>query len=87
MASAQQHVELALELHPDADRAAVEHWLRERGLDALPLVSGVLASGDSSAAREAFGVEPAGELPVPGDLRSHVKSVVVVPPKQPHGAL
>jgi hypothetical protein len=85
MASAQHHVELALELRPGADRAAVERWLLGHGLDVLPLVSGVLASGESGAARTAFGAEPEGELPVPGELRAHVKSVVAVPPMQLHG--
>ena len=85
MASAPQHVELALELRPGADRGAVERWLRGHGLDVLPLVSGLLATGDASAARAAFGAEPAGDLPVPRELGAHVESVVAVPPKQLHG--
>ncbi len=85
MTSAQQHVELALELRPGADRGAVERWLRERGLDVLPLVSGLLATGDAGTALAAFGAEPEGELPVPGELRAHVQSVVAVPPMQLHG--
>jgi hypothetical protein len=85
MASAQQHVELALELHPGADRDAVERWLRGRGLDVVPLVSGLLATGEAGVARAAFGAEPEGELPVPGELRAHVQSVVAVPPMELHG--
>jgi hypothetical protein len=85
MASAQQHVELALELRSGADRDAVERWLRGHGLDVLPLVSGLLATGDAEAARAAFGAEPEGELPVPGELGAHVQSVVAVPPMELHG--
>lgn len=85
MASAQRHVELAVGLRPGADRAAVERWLRRHGLEVMPLVSGLLASGDATAARAAFGAEPDGELPVPGDLEAHVQSVVAVPPMQLHG--
>ena len=85
MASSQQHVELALELCSGADRTAVEQWLRGYGLDVLPLVSGLLATGDAEAARAAFGAEPEGELPVPRELRAYVRSVVAVPPMELHG--
>jgi hypothetical protein len=84
MASEQQHVEVAVELRPGADRGAVASWLRQHGLDALPLVVGVLATGDASAVRAAFGAEPRGTLPVPEELWGQVESVAVVPPKRLH---
>ncbi len=84
MASEQQHVEVAVELRPGADRDAVASWLRQHGLDALPLVVGVLATGDATAVRAAFGAEPRGTLPVPEELCGQVESVAVVPPKRLH---
>ena len=84
MASEQQHVEVAIELRPGADPGVVSTWLRQHGLDVMPLVVGLLATGDATAVRAAFGGEPEGTLPVPGELRSHVESVAVVPPKRLH---
>jgi hypothetical protein len=85
MATEPQHVELAVELHPGADRDVVEAWLRRRGFDVLPLVEGLLATGDAAAVRNAFGAEPSGALPPPPELRALVRSVMVAPPKQLHG--
>jgi hypothetical protein len=84
MASEQQHVEVVVELRPGADRGVVAAWLRQHGLDAVPLVVGLLATGDATAARAAFGVDLDGALPVPEELRAHVESVAVVPPKRLH---
>ena len=81
MASEKQHVEVAVELLPGADEGAVKDWLRQRGLETLPLVVGILATGDAAAVRAAFGAEPHGVLAVPEELRPHVSSVAVVPPK------
>jgi hypothetical protein len=84
MASEQQHVEVVVELRPGADADSVAVWLRRYALDALPLVVGLLATGESAAVRAAFGAEPQGTLPVPAALRAHVASVAVVPPKRLH---
>jgi hypothetical protein len=84
MASEQQHVEVAVELRPGADSGVVANWLRQHGLDVMPLVVGLLATGDATAVRAAFGAEPQGTLPVPEELRAHVESVAVVPPKRLH---
>jgi len=84
MASEQQHVEVAVELRPGADPGVVATWLRRHGLDAMPLVVGLLATGDAAAVRSAFGADPEGSLPVPEQLHAHVASVAVVPPKRLH---
>jgi hypothetical protein len=84
MASEQQHVEVTIELRPGADPGVVAKWLRQHGLDAMPLVVGLLATGDATAVRAAFGAEPQGTLAVPEELRAHVQSVAVVPPKRLH---
>jgi hypothetical protein len=84
MAYQQQHVELVVEFRPGADAGVVANWLRQHSLDALPLVVGLLATGDAAAVRAAFGTEPQGTLPVPEELRAHVASVAVVPPKRLH---
>jgi hypothetical protein len=82
MASEQEHVEVAVELRPGADPDVVATWLRQHGLDALPLVVGLLATGEATAVGTAFGAEPRGTLPVPEDLRAHIASVAVVPPRR-----
>ena len=64
--------------------SASEAGCGEHNLEALPLVVGLLATGDAAAVRAAFGAEPEGELPVPEELRADVESVSVVPPKQLH---
>ncbi len=68
------HSELIVELQSGADAAAVEKWLRQHGLEVLPLTVGLLASGEEEAVRKA--------LTVPDDLRAHVKSVAVAGPKR-----
>jgi hypothetical protein len=84
MASEQEHLEVAVELRPGADPDVVATWLRGHGLEAMPLVVGLLGTGEAIAVRAAFGAEPQGTLPVPEELRSHVASVAVVPPRRLH---
>lgn len=84
MASESQHVEVAVELRRGADPGLVENWLLRHGLNVMQLVVGFLATGDATAVRAAFGAEPQGMLPVPEELRAHVESVAVVPPKGFH---
>ncbi len=84
MPSDEQHVEVAVEVRAGADAEVVADWLREHGLSAMPLVAGLLATGDATVVRSAFGAEPEGALPVPEELRAHVESVAVVPPKKLH---
>ena len=46
------HSELIVELRGGAEAAAVENWLRQHGLDVLPLTVGLLASGEEDAVRK-----------------------------------
>jgi hypothetical protein len=66
--------ELIVELRSGADAAVVERWLRQRGLDVLPITVGLLASGEETAVRNAQTVEV--------ELSAHVKSASVVGPKR-----
>lgn len=82
--SERQHVEVVVALRPGADPGVVAEWLRRRGLDVMPLVVGVLATGDASAVRAAFGPDLGGALAVPEELRADVESIALVPPKRLH---
>ena len=75
---------MVVELKPGADPAPVVRWLHQHGLATLPLVVGMLATGDAEAFRAAFEAEPTGTLPVPEGLDEHVASITVAPPKQMH---
>lgn len=86
MASEGQHREVVVQLRPGGDPERVKGWLRRRNLEVLPLVVGLLATGDAAAVRAAFGAEPEGELPVPEELRADVELISVVPPKQLHAS-
>ena len=66
--------ELIVKLRSGADAEAVADWLRQRGLDVLPMTVGLLASGEEEAVLEAQTVTT--ELP------AHVKSVSVAGPKR-----
>lgn len=79
-----QHLEVAVELKPGADPVPVIRWLEQRGLATLPLVVGILATGDPAAFQSAFDAEPTGVLPVPDELANYVASIAVVPPKELH---
>lgn len=84
MSSEGQHWEVVVQLRPGGDPERVRGWLRERNLEFVPLVVGLLATGDADVVRAAFGAELGDELPVPDELRADVVSVSVVPPKQVH---
>jgi hypothetical protein len=86
MAPEQQHLEVVIVLRPGADANAVAPHLRRHGLEVSALTAGLLATGDVSAVKAAFGAERVDELRVPDALREHVESVAVVPPKRLHGA-
>ncbi len=66
--------ELIVELRSGADAEAVSDWLRQRGLDVLPMTVGLLASGEEAAVQDA--------QTVADELRAHVKSVSVAGPKR-----
>jgi hypothetical protein len=79
-----QHVEAVVELRAGASAAEVTDWLERRGLAVMPVVAGLLASGDADVFARAFGTPPSEALPVPRELEDAVEAVVVVPPKYPH---
>ncbi len=79
-----QHVEAVVELRAGASAAEVTDWLERRGLAVMPVVAGLLVSGDAGAFARAFGAAPSKGLPVPRELEDAVEAVVVVPPKYPH---
>jgi len=66
--------ELIVELRSGADAEAVSDWLRQRGLEVLPMTVGLLASGEEAAVRNAQTVAE--------ELSAHVKSVSVAGPKR-----
>jgi hypothetical protein len=84
MAQEEDHVEVVIELGPQGDRDRVIRWLHDHGLDALPLVVGVLASGDREQFVRAFGVDPRDRMPVPDELREDATSISPVPSKDWH---
>ncbi|HEX6027351.1 MAG TPA: hypothetical protein VFZ00_35450 [Solirubrobacter sp.] len=66
--------ELIVELRPGGDAGAVADWLRQRGLDVLPMTVGLLASGEEESVRSAQSVAD--------ELRAHVKSASIAGPKR-----
>jgi hypothetical protein len=74
-------VEVVVVLRQGADARAVADWLAAHGLHVTPLTAGLLATGEAAAVLAAFGPEPGR---VPDELRAHVESVAVVPPKRLH---
>jgi hypothetical protein len=66
--------ELIVELQVGADAAVVEKWLRQQGLEVLPMTVGLLASGEEPVVRNA--------MTIPDALRAHVKTVSVAGPKR-----
>jgi hypothetical protein len=81
--------EALVELVPGASADDVGAWFADRGLRAVPAVSGVLVAGATSAFRTALGTEPPADsasLPVPGEIADRVNAIALVPPKYPYGA-
>jgi hypothetical protein len=76
-----QHMEVVVELRPGASLRVVADWLAQFGLEVMPLAVGLLAMGDTTAVRTAFGSSDPLALPVPDALRDHVESAAIVPPK------
>ena len=55
--------ELIVELRDGADAAAVEKWLRQHGLEVLPLTVGLLASGEELKGAANIGIRPTFDPP------------------------
>jgi hypothetical protein len=81
------HIELFLELLPDADRDQVQEHLRSKGLEPLPMKAGfALSAGLQDLKRllpQLSGTE-VGELSVPDELKKTVRSIQVFKPRSPH---
>jgi hypothetical protein len=84
VASEREHLEVLIELRPDASRERVASWLEQHGLTALPMVAGILSTGDADAFTAALGADPRDAVRVPEELSEHVASITPVPPRQMH---
>jgi hypothetical protein len=76
-----QHLEVVVELRHGASSQLVTDWLAQYGLEVMPLAVGLLAMGDATAVRTAFGTGDPIDLAVPDALLEHVESAAIVPPK------
>lgn len=74
-------MEVVVELRSGASTQIVTDWLAQFGLEVMPLSAGLLAMGDATAVRTAFGTGDPLDLGVPDALREHVESAAIVPPK------
>lgn len=74
-------MEVVVELRSGASTQIVTDWLAQFGLEVMPLAVGLLAMGDATAVRTAFGTGDPLDLGVPDALREHVESAAIVPPK------
>ena len=84
VASEREHLEVLIELRPDASRERVESWLVQHGLTALPMVAGILASGDVDTYVAAFGADPRDAARVPDELSPDVVAITPAPPREMH---
>ena len=76
-----QHMEVVVELRHGASSQIVTDWLAQFGLEVMPLAVGLLAMGDATSVRSAFGPGDPIDLAVPDALREHVEYAAIVPPK------
>jgi hypothetical protein len=82
-----EHIELILELFPDADRDKVAQHLRGIGFDPLPMKAGILLSAEVEDLRRilpALSGNEIGELSVPDELSKAVRSIHIFKPRSPH---
>jgi hypothetical protein len=86
------YIEGIVELAQPESAEHVENWLRERGLECIPMRAGFLVTGSRAVFEAAFGVSllqpglPFG-LPIPRELRSLVASATIPPPPQMTGQM
>jgi hypothetical protein len=81
------YIEGIVELAQPESAEHVENWLRERGLECIPMRVGFLVTGSRAVFEAAFGVsllQPSlpFRLPIPRELRGLVASATIPPPKQ-----
>jgi hypothetical protein len=78
------HVEALLVWGERGPVPEVDGWLRERGLQTLPMAAGLLVTGTVRQFASVFGIDPgrgqrAVEVPVPPELRDGVASITIPP--------
>ena len=81
------YVEAILVWHDRGPVPEVEQWLRERGLQTLPMAAGLLVTGTLRQFASAFPIDPSRgqppvDVPVPPELRDGVASITI--PPAPH---
>jgi hypothetical protein len=85
------HLEAVLEWGASGEVPWVGDWLRDRRLEPVPMLQGLLVTGDREAFGQALGVSidevaGPGPLPVPPALAGVVASITLAGPKQIMGA-
>ena len=85
------HLEAVLRWGASGEAPWVGDWLRDRGLEPVPMLQGLLVTGDRGAFGEAFDVSGdelagPGPLPVPPGLAGAVASITLAGPKQIMGS-
>ena len=81
------HLEILLELLPDADRDELQRQLRGVGLDPLPMKAGILLSAEHEDLKRLLpqlsGTET-GAIPVPDQLKKLVGAIRIFKPRSLH---
>jgi hypothetical protein len=83
----QPYIEAFLEWAEGETHSVVERWLREQGLEFIPMRAGLLLTGPPEAFERAFRVdlaevEPPVRLEIPDDVREAVASVTIPVPRE-----
>jgi hypothetical protein len=82
-----EYLEAVVEWVAGGEAPWVAEWLRDRGLEVLPMRQGLLVTGDWEVFASVFGVDMAdltgpAELPVPEPLAGAVAAISLPGPKQ-----
>jgi hypothetical protein len=86
-----EYLEAVLEWGASGEARWVGDWLRDRGLEPVSMLQGLLVTGDREAFSSAFGLsmdelaQPS-SLPVPPALEGTVASITLAGPKQIMGS-
>ena len=85
----EQHVELILQWKADADTNRVRDWLKERGIDFMPMQAGLLIFGkketfDRNLSVSLDDITPPSQIPIPVQLQNDVTSIMLPTPRRPY---